>query len=393
MKKHLSTIILTVLCLLSCSEAKDDIPSQKPDVPPTPDANMISFSSSDNNWQEGETNTRATELETLYKDFIVYGYKNTSNSGGQQIVMDGYKVQWVNNTWEYILPDIPNQHMKIWDFSAVSYRFFAIAPHSHVAKPNIESSTDGEAYYTFTTKYDFNNQKAAKSTPYYSELWYSFKGATDASKTMPKIGEQVKLVFSPLIAKVRFRFTFATGVKAIITEPTFQDTRWATNTPATDPSTPNTPNTPMQWDITVKYPTIKDAEIASTPAEGETALLATNIPTVSFSITPTENSPQDKFLFDTPFTDESEKWYFVPPMADAPDAYENKSFTLTAKIDGHEDTATVPAEYMQWKAGYQYTYVFKVLEAGTDIIFSDMQVEKWERNTPADNQGHGTGGW
>ena len=210
---------------------------------------------------------------------------------------------------------------------------------------------------------------------------------------MPKIGEQVKLVFSPLIAKVRFRFTFATGVKAIITEPTFQDTRWATNTPATDPSTPNTPNTPMQWDITVKYPTIKDAEIASTPAEGETALLATNIPTVSFSITPTENSPQDKFLFDTPFTDESEKWYFVPPMADAPDAYKNQPFTLTAKIDGHEDTATVPAEYMQWKAGYQYTYVFKVLEAGTDIIFSDMQVEKWERNTPADNQGHGTGGW
>ena len=79
-------------------------------------------------------------------------------------------------------------------------------------------------------------------------------------------------------------------------------------------------------------------------------------------------------------------------MADAPDAYKNQAVTLAAKIDGHEDTATVPAEYMQWKAGYQYTYVFKVLEAGTDIIFSDMQVEKWERNTPADNQGHGTGG-
>lgn len=61
MFKNISTIILTVLCLLSCSEAKDDIPSQNPDVPPTPDANMISFSSSDSNWQEGETNTRATE--------------------------------------------------------------------------------------------------------------------------------------------------------------------------------------------------------------------------------------------------------------------------------------------------------------------------------------------
>lgn len=375
MKKHLSTIILTVLCLLSCSEAKEDIPSPNPDVPPTPDANMISFSSSDNKWQEGETNTRATGLETLYKDFRVFGYKNTSNSGGQQIVMDGYKVQWVNNTWEYILPDIPNQHMKIWDFSAVSYRFFAMAPYNHGAITNIESSTnegEAEAYVTFTTNYDFNNQESAKNTPYFSELWYSLKGATNESNTMPKIGEQVKLVFSPLIAKVRFLITCATGVKAIVTEPKFQATS----------------DTPMQWDITVKYPTITDAKTQ------ESSLLVdkSTIPIVSFSFSPVTGST-GKFLFDTPFTDESEKWYFVPPMADAPDAYKNQSFTLTAKIDGHEDTATVPAEYMQWKAGYQYTYVFKVLEAGTDIIFSDMQVEKWERNTPADNQGHGTGGW
>lgn len=373
MFKHLSTIILTVLCLLSCSEAKDDIPSKNPDVPPTPNANMISFSSSDSNWQEGETNTRATGLETLYKDFRVFGYKNTSNSGGQQIVMDGYKVQWVNNTWEYILPDIPNQHMKIWDFSAVSYRFFAMAPYNHGAITNIESSTnegEAEAYVTFTTNYDFNNQESAKNTPYFSELWYSLKGATNESNTMPKIGEQVKLVFSPLIAKVRFLITCATGVKAIVTEPKFQATS----------------DTPMQWDITVKYPTITDAKTQ------ESSLLVdkSTIPIVSFSFSPVTGST-GKFLFDTPFTDETH-WYYVPPMADASE-HKNKSYTLTAKIDGHEDTATVPAEYMQWKAGYQYTYVFKVLEAGTDIIFSDMQVEKWERNTPADNQGHGTGGW
>ena len=379
MFKHLSMIILTVLCLLSCSEAKDDIPSQNPDVPPTPDANMISFSSSDSNWQEGETNTRATELETLYKDFIVYGYKNTSYSGGQQIVMNDYKVQWVNNTWEYILPDIPNQQVKIWDFSALSYRFFAIAPYNHGATPKIESSTDGEAYYTFTTNYDFNNQVSAKNTPYFSELWYSLKGANNESNTMPKIGEQVKLVFSPVIAKVRFRFTFATGVKAIVTEPKFQDTRWVNSTP----------NTPMQWDITVKYPTIKDAKTQ------ESSLLVdkSTIPQASFSLSPTSGYSTGKFLFDTPFTDDNnQEWYYVPPMADAPD-YKNQSFTLTAKIDGHEDTATVPAEYMQWKAGNQYTYVFKVLEAGANLIFDGIEVEKWERNTPIDNQGHGTGGW
>lgn len=377
MFKNISTIILTVLCLLSCSEAKDDIPSQNPDVPPTPDANMISFSSSDSNWQEGEANTRATELETLYKDFIVYGYKNTSNSGGQQIVMNDYKVQWVNNTWEYILPDIPNQQMKIWDFSAVSYRFFAIAPYNHGATPKKESSTDGEAYYTFTTNYDFNdfnNQESAKNTPYCSELWYTLKGATNESNTMPKIGEQVQLVFSPVIAKVRFRFTFATGVKAIVTEPKFQATS----------------DTPMQWDITVKYPTIKDA----TTQESSLLVDKSTIPQASFSLSPATDFFTGKFLFDTPFTDDNnQEWYYVPPMDDAPEQYNNQSFTLTAKIDGQEDTATVPAEYMQWKAGYQYTYVFKVIEAGANLIFDGIEVEKWERNTPIGNQGHGTGGW
>lgn len=383
MFKNISTIILTVLCLLSCSEAKDDIPSTNPDVPPTPDANMISFSSSDSNWQEGETKTRATELETLYKDFIVYGYKNTSINSGQQTVMDRYKVQWDENTsnWEYILPDL-NQHMKIWDFSAVSYRFFAVAPYIDYEQNShgttYEPSTDGT--YTFTTKYDFDNQESAKNTPYFSELWYSLKGATNASNTMPKIGEQVKLVFSPVIAKVRFRFTFATGVKAIVTEPKFQDTRWVNSTP----------NTPMQWDITVKYPTIKDAKTQ------ESSLLVdkSTIPQASFSLSPTSGYSTGKFLFDTPFTDDNnQEWYYVPPMADAPDNNKNQSFTLTAMIDGQEDTATVPAEYMQWKAGNQYTYVFKVLEAGANLIFDGIEVEKWERNTPIDNQGHGTGGW
>ena len=382
MFKNISTIILTVFCLLSCSEAKDDIPSQNPDVPPTPDANMISFSSSDSNWQEGETNTRATGLETLHKDFIVYGYKNTSNSGGQQIVMDGYKVQWDENTsnWEYILPDL-NQHMKIWDFSAVSYRFFAVAPYIDYEQNShgvtYEPSTDGT--YTFTTKYDFKEQESAEKTPYFSELWYSLKGATNTSNTMPKIGEQVKLVFSPLIAKVRFLITFATGV--IVTEPKFQDTRWVNTTP----------DTPMQWDITVKYPTITDATADSPTQEGY--ILATNIPQASFSLSPVTDSSTGSFLFDTPFTDDNEKWYYVPPMADAPEQYKNQSFTLTAKIDGQEDTANVPAEYMQWKAGNQYTYVFKVIEAGANLIFDGIEVEKWERNTPIGNQGHGTGGW
>ena len=68
-----------------------------------------------------------------------------------------------------------------------------------------------------------------------------------------------------------------------------------------------------------------------------------------------------------------------------------KCFVITAEINGKKATATVPAEFMQWKAGYQYTYIFNITEAGTNIAFTNMQVEKWVE-TPIKNNG-GTEGW
>lgn len=72
---------------------------------------------------------------------------------------------------------------------------------------------------------------------------------------------------------------------------------------------------------------------------------------------------------------ERKKWYYVPPLGDS-----NKpqgAYIISATIDGKKSTATIPAEYMQWKAGYQYTYIFKITEAGPNIAFTNMQVEKW----------------
>ena len=67
------------------------------------------------------------------------------------------------------------------------------------------------------------------------------------------------------------------------------------------------------------------------------------------------------------------------------------AYIISAIIDGKKSTATIPAEYMQWKAGYQYTYIFKITEAGTNIAFTNMQVEKWVE-TPIKNNG-GTEDW
>lgn len=68
-------------------------------------------------------------------------------------------------------------------------------------------------------------------------------------------------------------------------------------------------------------------------------------------------------------------------------------YTIKATIDGTPISTTVPEEFMQWKAGYQYTYIFKITEAGTIIAFSNLQVEEWRPGTNIKNQGSGTAGW
>ena len=79
----------------------------------------------------------------------------------------------------------------------------------------------------------------------------------------------------------------------------------------------------------------------------------------------------------------------MPPFNIA--QYEQGAYTISAIIDGNKTLATVPAEYIQWKAGYQYTYIFKITVAGPNIAFTNMQVEKWVE-TPIKNNG-GTEDW
>lgn len=81
----------------------------------------------------------------------------------------------------------------------------------------------------------------------------------------------------------------------------------------------------------------------------------------------------------------------MPPFNIA--QYKQGTYTISAIIDGNKTLATVPAEYMQWKAGYQYTYIFKITETGSLIAFSKLEVEEWLPGKEIDNNGNGTGGW
>lgn len=371
------SFLISALCLLSCSSEQDkpETPEPKPNV-------EIAFGGANGIWQDAPT-TRSGEtgLETLFKSFRVWGYKNyAATSNSPQVIMDGYRVNFTQSSagttgsntadWEYVGLTHPEhsttQTIKFWDYSASNYRFYAYTP----AEPKIITDSEG----AFQIPFAYSENATATSVPYISDLWFSDN--TDATSPY---GKCVTLRFSPLIAKVRFKFTYPANTKRVtITGILFGDSRFIKDQ--------SSANTPLKGTITATYP------LTGTPASY----------TPSFNWQTSADKAAKGFLGLTiPYEEEGDaihilqdknqhnKWYYVPPFNIA--QYERGAYTISAIIDGNKTLATVPAEYMQWKAGYQYTYIFKITVAGPNIAFTNMQVEKWVE-TPIKNNG-GTEDW
>jgi len=374
MKKSILTINAMALCLLSCSSGGQDdafVPEPSP-TPDEPTLTGIAFGGDGGAWHDAPT-TRATTtgLQTLFPSFKVWGYKN---NGG--IVMNGYQVAYrensvgstVTNTagWEYVgieNADInAQQTVKYWDYSATDYRFMAYAPAD--AEGVTTKETDGKRI--IVVPYTYSEHAETNTTPYVSEMWY----ATDHKQ----YGNRVALTFAPIIAKVRFKFTYPDDISTIhITDIKFQDSR-------------DEAEVPQNGIITATYP------VTTSPTGSE--------PQLGWQEAETPRTAP--LVLDTPYEDVNDrihilneeqygKWYYVPPMNLIP--YEQGAYTITACINGKTSTASVPAAYMQWKAGYQYTYIFKITEAGTYITFMNLQVEQWVDGDNVDNGGKGTEGW
>lgn len=377
------TIPFLALCLFSCAESgqeEPDVPTQ----PEEPKGVSISFGGNSGTWQDAPT-TRAnkeTGLETISKTFKVWGYKTTggnytSGFDQSQNVMNGYTVNWTQQTanttssntadWEYV--GIANQTIKYWDYSATSYRFFAYSiptAAGNITAPFFSgpSTTEGSTYLHASFSIPFNYDKDATnvSTPYISNLWLS----DNQNFENRKYGACVKLTFAPIITKVRFKFNYQAESQVSITNISFRNVN-------------NAPS-PTSGNIIINYP-------------------ITGMDTQASYIWETTGTETEPINFTIPYEEEGDlnhqtttrkKWYFVPPLGDSKTTQQS-AYIITADINGKKATATVPAEFMQWKAGYQYTYIFKITEAGTNIAFTNMQVEKWVE-TPIKNNG-GTEDW
>lgn len=380
------------LCLLSCSHSGQDDPF----IPGSSESG-IDFGGNSGKWQEAgsrawsQIGSRAGEgetgLETLFSSFRVWGFKTkteTHQDGGNgtaviQKVMDGYLVDWdLKNGWEYIGKQNTflntTQTIKYWDYSASSYRFMAYAYNDKTTE--VTASTDANlSKTTFSIPYAFSNDATSTTTPYISELWVSNNQSTGQNK----YGDQVKLTFAPLIAKVRFKFKYADGQEPQITEISFKDSRWQKDATGNWQWTANEAKTPIEGTIVISYPLSETKTQVSKDWEN------TQVGPLELTI------PYEEKADPIHQTDTYQKWYYMPPMDIA--KYTQGTYIITANVNGNPVSATVDSEYTQWKAGCQYTYTFKISETNTSISFAEVQVEQWRENGVLDNNGNGTTDW
>lgn len=366
------------LCLLSCSSSEQDHP-----VIPEPQYGSISFGGNSGSWQDAPISRAGeTGLETIATSFRVWGYKNTggnktSGFTNPQNVMNGYIVNWTQTegtgSWEYT--GIENEELKttqtikFWDYSATCYRYFAFSPANAKVTTTLLSEDGSTAnnlntatQTSFSIPFEYKEDATSSTTPYISDLWLS----DNQNFENRKYGACVKLTFAPIITKVRFRFNYLKDTKISITDIVFKNI--------------NDELSPIKGNIIVRYP-ITGAE---TKASYNWKTTETGTEPIKFTIPYEEDTDLNHQAT------ERKKWYYVPPLGDSNTP--QGAYIITATIDGKKSTATIPAEYMQWKAGYQYTYIFKITEAGTVISFTNLQVEKWTESDPIQNSG-GTGGW
>lgn len=381
-KLSILTISVMTLCLLSCSSSEQDNP-----VIPEPQYGSISFGGNSGSWQDAPISRAGeTGLETIATSFRVWGYKTTGGNKtdgftNPQNVMNGYIVNWKQpktgetGSWEYT--GIENEELKTtqtikyWDYSATSYRYFAFSPANEKVTTTLLSEDGSTAnnlntatQTSFSIPFEYKENATSSTTPYVSDLWLS----DNQNFENRKYGECVKLTFAPIITKVRFKFNYQKDTKISITDIIFKNI--------------NDEPSPTKGKIIVSYPITGTGNKAS--YKWETPETGTGTEPIKFTIPYEEEADLNHQAT------ERKKWYYVPPLGDSDTP--QGAYIISATIDGKKSTATIPAEYMQWKAGYQYTYIFKITEAGTVISFSNLQVEKWTVSDPIHNSG-GTGGW
>lgn len=343
-----------------------------------------------------DPSTGATAAGLLGNNFVVVGFKGnkTDAANNETYAFDHYNVNFGNGTanstesnragWEYVNQDMnvkgtkpaaslaqggaSQQTIKYWDHSCKFYDFIAFSmgkgSASKYATPTAVNKADlKNAAYTLTG--DVNTL----SECYISDM-----------KTVEEkdYGKTVSMSFRHPASKVRMAL-FETVPGYVISDVKFYD---ATNTtPTTDGTLIGTFNN--SGTLTVYFPTTgivnkdnKDynkahVKFTASTAAGETATLSSK----GFGAVKYGNQDEGTILEGNKYLSQNaakpsycgDGYQNVLPSEGAASAITLRIDYKLTSVDGSKETinvkgatATVPAEYTEWKSGYAYTYIFKI---------------------------------
>lgn len=345
-----------------------------------------------------DPSTGKTAAELLENNFVVVGFKGskTDAANNEVYAFDHYNVNFKDGSafstesnragWEYVNQDMKvkgadkslaqsgasQQTIKYWDHSCESYDFIAFsmgkkdaaskyATPTHVDKANLKS-----AAYTLTGNVN------TLSECYISDM------KTVKEKEYNKT--PVSMSFRHLASKVRMAlFEIVPGY--VISDVKFYD---ATSTTATaNPEGTLIGEFNNSGTLTVFFPTTgtdhateKDynkahVRFTKSTTEGETAVLNFK----KFGTVKYGNQAEGQISAGTTYLSQNaakpsycgDGYQNVLPSEGAASAITLRIDYKLTSVDGSNETinvkgatATVPAQYTEWKSGYAYTYIFKI---------------------------------
>lgn len=370
--RPISLIGLIILCLtlVSCGGGGDDLGAPMTEAP-NDELVPITFSGSESA-EAAVTRADGSPLSEVATRFQVWGYKNMTSE--TQTVFPCYQVDWRVNSaattttntsnWDYI-GTVAEQTIKFWDWSASAYRFFAVTGWSGANAPAEIASYD--AYKTYksnetNTTYsvsmlvDASDADEMAKSPYFSRLWYSTGNPTYYPDK--QFGKPVTLEFVKPYTRVRFIYTYVYPREGIALSG--QKFRPSVDVEAAEVDKVKIVRKSV---VTVTYPLsgVNTQESYSTEPDEDKS---TRLEAFTEDYDPEVKSKE--------YTTCDGGWYTVAPNVS------QGSYTLTVSINGDVKTAVVPAEYMQWKPGYSYTYIFKITDkGGIEVGWVEYAVVPW----------------
>lgn len=299
--------------------------------------------------EEGQDVTRAgTPLESPdganVRSFKVWGYKNMSN-GDLQIVFPGYTVNYLSaanstttNTdgWEYVdqqTDNEPEQTIKYWDWNVSAYRFFGVTGGLSGTYTSDDNKQSCEIGIDISISDPMNTTgEEINAIPLYSRLWYSTGIIPEYNSR--QFGKPVQLEFVRPVSKVRIMFTSS--------DP---------NVPLADLDLSDPQFGPADVDFFI---VIKGTFTVSYPLNYS---LNSGEPSETWSVV-RDNSNDDVVSYLSTIIGRDDVWNMVLP------AKGQGIYQLTVKVSDEPKFCYVPAEFVNWQPGYEYTYIFKVNEEG-----------------------------